>query len=221
MWIYQEAMLSQGWMVISPDLPGFGRSSSLPGPFELDRYVEETRDLIDDLRLEKPIIAGFAFGGVVGMSLVAADPKDIAGLILIGIPSAREAPYDRMPQAMLRDWPEFARRSARAICKQQQSDATLNWLEGIFAGTDPSVAIETCAILGVFEPTDIASAINIPTLLIHGALDDIVPVHVARACQQQIVGSTLEVVEESGHLVSLDQKEQTGRLIEGFARSLV
>lgn len=220
MWIYQEESLARDWTVISPDLPGFGRSSSLPGPFDLGRYVDETRVLIDELGLDGVTIASFAFGGVVAMSLAAADPKGIAGLILMGIPSAREAPYDRMPKAMRRDWPEFARRSARAICKGPHSDATFAWLEGIYAATDLAVAVETCAILGAFEPGDIAATVDVPTLFIHGALDDVVPVDVARACHRLIAGSRLEVVADSGHLVTLDQKERTSELIEEFARAL-
>ena len=57
-----------------------------------------------------------------------------ARLVSIGVPSAAHSPYERMPKAMKRDWPGFAQASGKAICKQPQSDATLDWLGRMFGG---------------------------------------------------------------------------------------
>jgi hypothetical protein len=46
---------------------------------------------------------GFAFGAAVAMELAARDGSGLSGLVLIGVPSAGNAPYDRMPRAMRRD----------------------------------------------------------------------------------------------------------------------
>ena len=59
----------------------------------------------------------------------------LGGLVSIGVPSAAHSPYERMPKAMKRDWPGFAQASGKAICKQPQSDATLDWLGRMFGAT--------------------------------------------------------------------------------------
>jgi pimeloyl-ACP methyl ester carboxylesterase len=218
LWTYQEESLaSSGYHVISPDLPGFGDSRALAGPYDLDRYVDELAAFIQELGLDRVIVVGFAFGAAVAMALAARDGSGLAGLVLISVPSAGYAPYDRMPRAMRRDWPDFAWKSAHAICKQPQSEATLDWLSGMFRATPLPVALETVALLGGFEPVPIAGRVVIETLLVHGKDDDVVPVAISEACAEQMVRGTLEVVGECGHLVVLDQQQRLSEILRAFA----
>jgi non-heme chloroperoxidase len=218
LWTYQEESLSSsGYRVISPDLPGFGDSRALAGPYDLDRYVDELAAFIQELGLSPVVIVGFAFGAAVAMALAARDGSGLSGLVLIGMPSAGHAPYDRMPRAMRRDWPDFAAKSARAICKQPHSEATLDWLSGMFRGTPLPVALETVELLNTFEPLPIAARIAVETLLVHGKEDDVVPVAISEACARQMVHGTLEVVGECGHLVVLDQQQRLNEILKSFA----
>jgi pimeloyl-ACP methyl ester carboxylesterase len=217
-WTYsEEALVSSGACVISPDLPGFGDSRMLAGPYDLDRYVNELGAFIEELHLSRVVIVGFAFGATVAMAMAAHDNSGLAGLVLIGVPSAGHAPYDRMPRAMRRDWPDFAWKSARAICKQPQSPATLDWLSGMFRATPLPVALETVELLGSFEPLPLARHIAVETLFVHGEQDDVVPVAISEACAEQMVRGTLEIVGESGHLVILDQKSRLNEILKAFA----
>jgi pimeloyl-ACP methyl ester carboxylesterase len=206
--MYQEVALLERFRVICPDLPGFGDSADLAGPYDLQRYGAELAALLNELGEPQPLICGFAFGAVVAMAAVVEHGARPGQLVLMGVPSAATAAYDRMARAIRRDWPEFARRSAGAICKQPQSEATLGWLAAMFGATSLPVALETVALLGAFEPLPLAPAVDVPTLLVHGADDDVVPVSVARACAEALPHGRLEVVSDSGHLVLLDQRER-------------
>jgi pimeloyl-ACP methyl ester carboxylesterase len=217
LWIYQEEYLAARYQVITPDLPGFGESSSLAGPYDLDRYATALGDLLEELELENALLVGFAFGGAVAMALAAADPSRVGGLALIGVPSAAHGAYDRMPRAIRKDWPLFAERSAAAICKQPQSDATLRWLGTIFEGTPLPVALATVGVLGQFEPIALAPAIHVRTLFIHGADDDVVPAAVSEECAASMPHAQVAIVENSGHLVVLDQKERLNELVDEIA----
>lgn len=216
LWMYQEEALAGERRVLAVDLPGFGDSSALDGPYDLDRFAGELIELIDETGAGGATVAGFAFGAAVAMAAAAAAPDRLSGLVLVGTPSAATAAYDRMPRAMRRDWPEFARRSAIAICKQPQSDATLGWLAAMFASTRLPVALATVALLGQFEPLPLAPRVSVRSLFVHGAQDDVVPVSVSQGCADAMPDGRLEVVEESGHLVVLDQKERLTELVRGF-----
>jgi pimeloyl-ACP methyl ester carboxylesterase len=218
LWMYQELGLLEGYRVLCPDLPGFGDSADLAGPYDLDRYGAELAAFLDELGEPRPLVCGFAFGAVVAMAAVVQHGARPGQLVLIGVPSAATAAYDRMARAMRRDWPEFARRSARAICKQPHSDATLEWLSAMFGATQLPVALETVALLGAFEPLPLAPAVNVPTILVHGADDDVVPVSVSRACAEAMPRARLEVVSNSGHLVLLDQRERLTEVLLACAR---
>jgi len=216
LWMYLEEHLFARHRVVSPDLPGFGVSKGLAGPYELDRYVQELHALLAELELEDVVLIGFAFGAAVAMRLAARREPRIAGLVLIGVPSARHAPYERMPRAMRKDWPEFARRSASAICRQPQSEATLDWLTDMFRSTPLPVALKTVELLRSFEPETIAADITVRTLFIHGSDDDVVPPAISDACAERMGCASVVKIPDCGHLVVLDQKEALGTLVDEF-----
>jgi pimeloyl-ACP methyl ester carboxylesterase len=216
MWMYLEEGLVAEHDVTTLDLAGFGESDGLAGPYRLDRYARDLGDLLDELELNHATVVGFAFGAAVAMVLGAAGHDRLGRVVLIGIPSAAFAAYDRMPAAMRRDWPLFAERSADAICGRPPSAATRAWLTAMFASTSLPVAIETCAVLGEFDPIAVASDVHVPALFIHGGDDQIVPPDVSATCAARMANARVEVVPECGHLVVLDQKEQLADLVAAF-----
>lgn len=215
LWEVQEEALLGDRRVLCADLAGFGRSRNLAGPYDLERHASDLASLLDELSLEEVVVGGFAYGGAVALQLAASRPERLSRLVVIGIPSGATAPYDRMPRAMRRDWPDFARRSAEAICKQPQSDAKLAWLAQMFAATPLPVALETVAVLERFDPTLLAANVTVPTLFLHGELDDVVPVNVADACVAKMPEALLTVVPESGHLVVVDQPDVVTAALAG------
>ena len=213
LWMYEAERLAGQYDVVVPDLPGFGLSDGLAGPYDLGRYSAAVRELLAELGLEPAMLVGFAFGAAVAMRAASDDPEGIAGIVAIGVPSAAHAPYERMPRAMRRDWPDFARRSGAAICRQPQSEATLNWLSTMFGATPLAVAIDTVALLASFEPEELAPKVRVPSLYVHGAEDDVVPVSISEACVAAAPDAALRIVRDSGHLVVIDQKEQLHEVI--------
>jgi pimeloyl-ACP methyl ester carboxylesterase len=217
LWTYQEEALSHEFRVVSVDLPGFGDSAGLAGPYGLDRHADELGAVLEELHLDHVVVVGFAFGAAVAMTLAGGDAPRLAGVVLIGVPSAAHAPYDKMPRAMRRDWPDFAARSAQAICKQPLSDASVRWLGEMFGRTPLPVALETVDVLGRFEPIPLAPGVSVPALVVHGEQDDIVPIAVSEACVAQLPDATLVPVADSGHLVVIDQPERLTELVSEFA----
>jgi non-heme chloroperoxidase len=216
MWMYAEESLRAHNTVITPDLPGFGDSAALAGPYVLERYATAVLELLEELKLEKAVLVGFAFGAAVAMTAAARDDTRIGGLALIGVPSAAHAAYDKMPRAMRRDWPEFARRSAIAICKGPVSDASLAWLASMFASTPLPVALETGALLGEFEPVDIAADVHVRSLFFHGEHDDVVPSTISQQCADRMTNARVEIVPGAGHLVPIDRTTEFGAALRSF-----
>ena len=214
MWRYHEEALASSADVVTPDLAGFGESAALAGPFTLDRYAADIEDLLEETSSDGATLVGFAFGAAIALAVAARKRSSLERLILIGVPSASHAAYDRMPRAMRRDWPLFAERSATAICGESHSDATLAWLTSIFGAAPLPVAIETCGLLGAFEPELLCGQVDTPTILVHGAEDSIVPVSVAHACASALKDGVVTVIPNSGHLVVLDAKDELRDLIQ-------
>jgi pimeloyl-ACP methyl ester carboxylesterase len=216
LWMYEEEALLPDHHVITPDLAGYGRSDDLDGPYSLDRHVDDIIGVLNDLDVEDVTIVGFAFGAAVAMGVAASGCTRLGRVVLIGVPSAAHSPYDKMPRAMRRDWPEFARRSAQAICAQPLTDASMGWLEEMFGATPLPVALAGVELLGQFEPETLAPQVQVPALLVHGADDAIVPVSISEACAKLMARSRVEVVDECGHLVVVDQKARLHELVADF-----
>lgn len=202
-WMYlEESLVAEGYEVITPALAGYGASADLAGPYTLARHADDLADLLDELDLEGVLLVGFAYGAAALLDL----PRftRVAGMALIGLPSAAGAPYPKMRRAMLCDWPLFAYRSARAICHVEHSEATLAWLGGIFAATPLECALAGVDELAVFEP-DRPQRWTVPTVFVHGSQDTIVSVDVSRECVARYEGAELIEVPDCGHFVPLDQ----------------
>jgi non-heme chloroperoxidase len=214
----EERLVATGHEVLTPDLAGFGDSAALAGPYNLDRHAADLDDLLAETGLRDVTLVGFAFGAGVLLRLPSAlaDPLQdgpVRSLVLIGVPSAATAAYPRMPRAMRRDWPLFAERSAAAICRAEHSSATLTWLGAMFGGTALPVALETVDVLAAFEPAAVAAQVAVPSLFVHGELDDVVPLRVSEDCVARMPLAAVAPVPGSGHLVVLDAPEQLYDLV--------
>ncbi len=218
LWTYLAEALEPDFDVIVPDQAGFGRSSDLGGPYDLAGYADDVLGLLDELECQNAVLVGFAFGAAVAMAAAASNSSRIGAIVSIGVPSAAHSPYDRMPKAMRRDWPEFARRSGRAICKGEHSEATYGWLERMFGATPLPVAIETVGLLGRFEPASIAGDVAVPALFLHGELDDVVPLEISATCADLAPQGQVRVIEDSGHLVLIDQPQRLQEHLIVFLR---
>jgi non-heme chloroperoxidase len=214
----EHRLIDEGYRVITPDLASYGESRGLSGPFTLDRHADDVAALLEELAVENVVTVGFAFGAAVLLSL--SDYSRVGGIVSIGVPSAAGAPYDKMRLAMLRDWPLFAQRSASAICGTDKSDASLQWLAGVFGSTPLSSALAGVDVLATFEPNELVQRWTVRSLFVHGTDDAIVKSDVSAACADRFESAEMRLVADSGHFVPWDQPATLGDIVSSFAREL-
>src|SRR5258708_32025763 len=83
MWLPFHEGLSHGYRVIAPDHPGFGQSPELEWAQGIDDLVYLYLDVIERLKLSKPIVIGSSFGGWIAAELAVVAPEKIDKLVLI------------------------------------------------------------------------------------------------------------------------------------------
>jgi pimeloyl-ACP methyl ester carboxylesterase len=216
-WMYLEhALVEAGFEVIAPDLAGFGESAELGGIPTIDRHGEDVADLLDELDLHAVTVVGFAFGAAVLLRLPRFDR--VGRIVSIGVPSAAGAPYGKMRAAMLRDWPLFASRSARAIVAREHSEASLDWLARAYGATPLRSALAGADELAAFEPSEVEQRWSVPSLFVHGADDTVVSPAVSAAAAERFDDAALTVIADCGHFVPWDQPGELADAVIGFAR---
>jgi pimeloyl-ACP methyl ester carboxylesterase len=74
----------RGVRLIAPDAPGFGASAALPPErYAVPELAELLLALVAELGLERPVLAGHSWGGVVVCAAAAAESERCAGLVLL------------------------------------------------------------------------------------------------------------------------------------------
>ena len=212
LWMYEEELLARTADVVTPDLPGFGRSDAMPGPHDLAAHAEAVRELLDEIDAREVVLVGFAFGAAVAMELACTDDQRVVGLVLIGVTSGALFPADKMVRAARRDWPLFARRSAEVLC-EGGSASTVDWVESMFRATNLTSAVDAAELLRQFEAVEAAQSLAVPALFLHGEEDQVSPASIARESAAAAPLGQLRVVPGSGHLLVLDDREVLHQVI--------
>ena len=82
-WVEAAVLLAQdGFWVIVPDMPGFGKSETPQRPWNVDDYVDWVKSFADELKLGKFILMGHSFGGQVATKFAAKHPDKVNALVL-------------------------------------------------------------------------------------------------------------------------------------------
>jgi pimeloyl-ACP methyl ester carboxylesterase len=204
--------------VIAPEHPGFGASDM---PAWLDTVADLANfylDLIDQLDLHGVDLVGHDLGGWVAAELAVRDPRRLASLTLVAsagilVPGEPQTdPFLRTDEQRIRDLFHDPARADEMVArvlrpetedinlKNQTTTARLTWQP---RGYDPHLA-------------KWLHRIKLPTLLVWGANDKLLPPAYAAAWQKLIPGAQLVVVPGCGHMPHVEQPQAFVAALENF-----
>ncbi|MFN8421914.1 MAG: alpha/beta fold hydrolase [Anaerolineae bacterium] len=218
MWGPQLEGLSGMVWGIAPDLRGCGESGTPGGPVTMTDYAEDCVALLDELGLEDPVVVcGLSMGGYVALEFYRRHPDRVAGLVL----AATKAGADT-------DEGKAGRDKMIGMAEDQGVDAVVNtMLPKMFApntaADDPELIEEVRDIMastsveGVVgalgamrdrvDSTPTLATIAVPTLILHGAADTLMPPAEAEKLRDGIAGAELVMIEGAGHLLNMEQPD--------------
>jgi len=233
MWEPQLAELSRVAQVIAPDLRGHGQSEpspghwSLPEPYTMDSLAADCVALLDALHITRPVVVcGLSMGGYVSFAIWRQYPERVAALILAATRASADSPEG---QAKREAAIELARQGgpkaiAESMLPLMLSPKTYATQPELVARV-MSIMLETSvngiigALMGMKirpDSTPILTSINVPTLILHGADDQIIPLDENQALRDAIDGARLEIIPEAGHLLNLEQPERFNTALRDF-----
>jgi pimeloyl-ACP methyl ester carboxylesterase len=219
-WLPFLERLSQSFDVLAPEHPGFGASDD---PRWLDRPSDLAcfyLDMIDALKLDGVHLIGTSLGGWIAAELAVRNTSRLASLTLVcavGI-AANGAPIDDM-----------FRMSAEENARRFYFDPgrVRRRLERL-ASADPRILVRnrsTVVRLAYphFVNPDLAKwlhRVNIPTLLIWGEDDGLVPPRFGKAYQHYIPNASLVVIPKAGHAPFEEQPDAFLTAFDDFLKAL-
>jgi pimeloyl-ACP methyl ester carboxylesterase len=229
-WLDVMTSLAERYTVVAPDLLGHGRSAKPRGDYSLGAYASGGRDLLGVLGFERGTIVGHSLGGGIALQFAYQFPEYTERLVLVSSgglgrevnPLLRAA---ALPGAELvlplitRNWaigagsavagfldrvgysagPDLAE-AARGYASLADRDARRAFLHTVRAVID----LEGQRV----SATDrLYLAERLPTLLIWGTDDPIIPVKHGRDAHSRMPGSRLEEIPRAGHWPQLNDPD--------------
>jgi 4,5:9,10-diseco-3-hydroxy-5,9,17-trioxoandrosta-1(10),2-diene-4-oate hydrolase len=218
-WLKNVAVLAEKYTVYAPDLPGFGGSQPLDGSYYIPELTDFVESFAGSLGLEKFHLVGHSVGGGVALNYALKFPQKIKKLVLISsLCLGREiALWVRIMTLPAR----YADKALLALTKGiiWSLKTILNPLKVVVPLSLASVNFGS-SIANFKEQTLVLaerlSDVLIPTLVVWGGRDPIVPVRHAYAAAEVIPDCQLKVFENRGHNVHRDELHQFSNLLTGF-----
>lgn len=214
------ARLASQFDVIAPVHPGFA-GSRFPEHFDtLEDLVYLYLDLLDVLDLRQVVLLGFDMGGWAAVELAVRNTSRLAKLILVDAVGIKPGNRDTRDVADVFGMP--AAEVARLLF---HSPASAPPLANLADAQAARLAADRIAYAQyTWEPymhnpklRHRLHRVTVPTLLIWGASDGMVPVTYAEAYCALIPGSKLVVIPEAGHLPQVEQPEVFLQHVLAFA----
>ncbi|OIJ98501.1 alpha/beta fold hydrolase [Streptomyces monashensis] len=190
------------------DLPGFGASAGPRRPLVLRALADLLVEWLTAVGLDHVLLLGGSFGCQVAVDAAVRHPDRIAGMVLVGPtvdPAARS-----FPRQLLR-W-------LRNAPHERPSMAALNLADYRDAGGRRVVGAFAEALRDRIE--DKLPHVAMPTLVVRGAQDRMVPQEWAEEATGLLPAGRLAVVGNSGHMVPCRQAHALAGLVTDFLAHL-
>ena len=211
--------LAQDFAVYAPEHPGFGRSDDPPWLDEVGDLAYFYLDFLRALGLERMHLIGTSLGGWIAAELAVRDSARLASLTLVGavgittggepIDDIFRIPVDENLRRFYAD-PERAARRLGDMAKIDMSLAAKN-----------RATVTRLAYRPRFHNPNLAKwlhRIAVPTLLVWGDKDGLVPPRFGEAYRDLIPGSRLVVLDNAGHAPFDEQKDAFLAAFRDFLR---
>jgi 4,5:9,10-diseco-3-hydroxy-5,9,17-trioxoandrosta-1(10),2-diene-4-oate hydrolase len=213
---HQLQGLSHRFRVIAPDLPGFGRSAWVPGVTRVDELWPVLWDWLDRLGVDRCMLGGNSMGGRVALAAAIGAPHrvshlvllDAVGVILPDLPPRNplDIPPSQFMTAMVHDVDHY-----RKVTPYR----TLEDAEQLNRGRQAFAQYLSHGPIGPDRSAELPRA-TMPTLLIWGREDRIVPLPYGRALAERMPRAELVVLENTGHLPHIEAADLVTHLIADF-----
>lgn len=209
-----------GCRVYALDLPGHGNSEG-PGRQTITDYAQDILNFMDDVQIQKAVVAGFSMGSAVALTLVIDHPERFAGLALLG--SGAKMPVSPTFLNTAGD-PATFESAVDTITKYSFTPQAPQDL--LHLSKQNMMKVSPAALLGDFlacNQFDVISqlpGITLPTIILCGAEDVMTPPKFSRFLHEQIPHSSLHILKQAGHMITLEQPKEVAELLSQFMDGL-
>ena len=214
----QWARLKGAARLVIPDLPGHARSGG--APFEtISQAAFWVADFVKTLGLKKVILAGHSMGGAIAIEAALNELPGLQALIIIAS-GARLKVDPEIVQGIKERFSDFAPEFVNRILSHETSDGLREDVLQDFLSTRVETHLADFRACDNFDRMDRVGVIRLPTLVINGADDGLIPLKYGEYLAMNIPGAVMKVMHGTGHLPVLERPTEMVAVITAFLHSL-
>jgi pimeloyl-ACP methyl ester carboxylesterase len=219
-WLPLYERLAGSFSVVVPDLPGYGRS-------ERPDWARSARDLailvlqlLDRLGVGQVRVVGMGFGGFVAAEMATMQQGRLSGLVLVGATGLHAREGEVLDQ-MLIGFAEYGLTGFRDASVFQELFGANELPPDVYElwdfGTEMTARVCWKPWMYSDQLPALLGEVRVPTLVVWGEADRVVPLDVGRRFVEILPEARLEVLAGAGHFVDLEEPDRLAELIEAQA----
>ncbi|MCL4351993.1 MAG: alpha/beta hydrolase [Firmicutes bacterium] len=215
-WTHQMQYFKDHYRVIAPDMPGFGQSEWIDGSETTDALGSIILEWMGSIGVDHMVLGGNSMGGRVALGAAMKDPGrirallllDAVGVVLPDVPIVNPLtlPPQQFMSGLVYDPAAYKRNTPYRSLEDAQE---LNHGRTIFAKYLDRAPIEP-------DPSWDLGRVNMPTLLLWGREDRIIPLEYGRIMEKSLSDAELVVIDNCGHLPHIEEPQITNQTIAEF-----
>jgi 3-oxoadipate enol-lactonase len=200
--------------VVLPDLRGHGNSPVPEGEYSMETIAGDVTALMDHLKIEKAIIVGHSMGGYVSFALNRYYPERVLGLGLVATqavsdtPESSKARLETIELIKIKGTGVVTDSMINRLTQERKLDKDL---ARIIAGTTAQGMIGT--LQGIAKREDATPglvSVAVPTLILSGKMDEIIPREKAQEMADLIPHAWWIEIPQGGHMPMMEDPQTTG-----------
>jgi len=215
--LHEQFYASQGFNVLSVDLPGHGNSEG-PSLESIEKISDWIKSLMLKINTKKIIIIGHSQGGLVGIDFASRYPELIEKIVLVA--NSYKMPVNQD----LIDLAEAGDEKAVLLMMKWGYEGSKAFIGGnpvkkiINSARDirEVLAVDLNACNNYKNGENAIKKINCPTLCIFGDLDKMVPVKVGLKMSEQITNLETKIISDCGHMIIFEKAFEMRKLVKEF-----
>ena len=223
-WLDQLSGLADMRSVVAVDLPGYGMSERVTGqPLTMEGLAEDIAGLIDALGFAQADIVGLSMGGYVALALWEAHPTVVRTLVLVDTKAGADseegkAGREAQAQAVVAEGrAPLAAKLVGALLAPAHDLAAAARLRTMVESTPVETIVGSLRGMAARpDRTELLPTIGVPTLVISGEEDALIPALDSHEMSTAITGSEFVVIPGAGHLGPIERPDAFTEALRSF-----
>lgn len=215
-----DVLPAMGYRCIGIDWRGFGKSDKPISGYSYDRLADDIRSVVDALQLKNFTLAGHSTGGAIAIRYIARhNGYGVSKLVLVDAAAPigfTAETANRLLNQALNDRPKMMREVTDTFFFQYITSPFSEWF---FQLGLQAAGWSTAAIIMTLRDEKLYADLQkilVPTLIVHGVHDKVIPFAQAQELNQKIRNSQLVPFHYSGHGPFWEERDKFNQLLRQF-----